>query len=289
MKLTIYPPPPRKLIQSWVDATNRYSPSWCNNIVRNNDGFTLVELSIVLVIIGLLTSGIMVGLEMIESAKERKTISQLESYQTALMGFMLKYDAIPGDFDQAISMLGASSQGNGSGVVRTHWNISNNCDNTNAPEYIGFFNHLKLAGLIKDQNQYEWDTYYANVGVNVPETPFNKIGILFMGTCPGWLSANSGRVQSVFQIGSEIDVGCCNDFLWGSGFNASKSKNIDAKMDDGLPSSGIFTSKNGGFGSGYSTVNPNSNCFILDSATNRNIYNTSVEATGCVNYLEAGI
>ena len=60
-------------------------------------------------------------------------------------------------------------------------------------------------------------------------------------------------------------------------------------MDDGLPSSGIFTSKNGGFGSGYSTVNPNSNCVVVDSVTNSDIYNASVEATGCVNYLEAGI
>lgn len=66
-------------------------------------GFTLVELSIVLVIIGLVAGGVLVGRDLIAAATIRSTISQIEKYKTAVNTFRGKYGYLPGDIpaDQA--------------------------------------------------------------------------------------------------------------------------------------------------------------------------------------------
>jgi len=61
------------------------------------NGFTLVELSIVLVIIGLLIGGILVGQSLIDSAKLQSFVRQMQQYDAALLTFYTKYKSIPGD------------------------------------------------------------------------------------------------------------------------------------------------------------------------------------------------
>src|SRR5665213_3372659 len=68
---------------------------------QNRQGFTLIELSIVLVIIGLIVGGILVGRDMIEAAKVRATVSQYEKFITAANTFKLKYGDLPGDLTTA--------------------------------------------------------------------------------------------------------------------------------------------------------------------------------------------
>src|SRR5665213_3308988 len=68
---------------------------------RNDDkivaAFTLIELSIVLVIIGLIVGGILVGQDLIKAAEVRAQISQIEKYSSAVNTFRAKFAAIPGD------------------------------------------------------------------------------------------------------------------------------------------------------------------------------------------------
>ena len=68
---------------------------------KGNKGFTLVELSIVLVIIGLIVSSILVGQELIQAASIKSQVSQIQTYQASVGTFMAKYRAIPGDFPKA--------------------------------------------------------------------------------------------------------------------------------------------------------------------------------------------
>src|ERR1700709_989380 len=67
-------------------------------------GFTLIELSIVLVIIGLIVGGVLVGRDLINAAQLRAAISQIERYQTAVNTFRAKYGAIPGDMPDPAAM-----------------------------------------------------------------------------------------------------------------------------------------------------------------------------------------
>jgi prepilin-type N-terminal cleavage/methylation domain-containing protein len=88
--------------------------------------FTLIELSIVLVIIGLIVGGVLVGQDLIRAAEVRATISQIEKYNTAVNTFRTKYNSLPGDLNAATatafgfasrSASGTAGEGDGNGVI----------------------------------------------------------------------------------------------------------------------------------------------------------------------------
>jgi prepilin-type N-terminal cleavage/methylation domain-containing protein len=88
-------------------------------------GFTLIEMAIVLVIIGLLVGGVLVGNDLIRAAGVRATISQIEKYNTAVNTFIGKYDAMPGDMNgQTATRYGFTprgafaGQGDGNGMLQ---------------------------------------------------------------------------------------------------------------------------------------------------------------------------
>lgn len=64
--------------------------------MKKKNGFTLIELSIVLVIIGLIVGGMLVGQDLINAAKVRAEFSQMEKLDAAVNTFRLKYNALPG-------------------------------------------------------------------------------------------------------------------------------------------------------------------------------------------------
>jgi len=68
---------------------------------KPQQGFTLIELSIVLVIIGLIVGGILVGQDLIKGAEIRATVAQVEKYNSAVNTFRTKFNAMPGDIPQA--------------------------------------------------------------------------------------------------------------------------------------------------------------------------------------------
>ena len=91
---------------------------------RAERGFTLIELSIVLVIIGLIVGGVLVGQDLIRAAAVRAQVSQIEKYNTAVNTFRDKYGALPGDIqDPAASSFGftprgqLAGEGDGNGVI----------------------------------------------------------------------------------------------------------------------------------------------------------------------------
>lgn len=100
-------------------------------------GFTLVELSIVLVIVGLLLGGILVGQDMIRSSQVRSVIADVEAYKSAAYMFQDKYGCIPGDCRNAEMYWTEATNGDGDGQLDT-W-----------PERFGAWQQLALSGMIK--------------------------------------------------------------------------------------------------------------------------------------------
>ena len=87
-------------------------------------GFTLIELSIVLVIIGLIVGGVLVGQDLIRAATVRAQISQIEKFNTAANTFFGKYGYLPGDIkDPEASNFGFAprgpmpGEGDGNGLI----------------------------------------------------------------------------------------------------------------------------------------------------------------------------
>src|SRR5688572_8582479 len=125
-------------------------------------GFSLVELSIVLVILGLLTGGILAGQSLIRAAELRSVTSEFQRYSTALGAFRDKYFAIPGDMTNAVSFWTVAAacpsvaataaagvcNGNGDGQITAL--ATGTCNGTNCGnEIFGIWEHLAYAGLVE--------------------------------------------------------------------------------------------------------------------------------------------
>jgi prepilin-type N-terminal cleavage/methylation domain-containing protein len=175
-------------------------------------GFTLVEIAIVLVIIGLLLGGVLKGQELITQAKIKNVANDFNGMAAAIYGYQDRYKAFPGDDDKASSRWTGAGNGDHDGKVEGAFNSS-----TAADESRLFWSHLRLAGFIGG------DT-------SSSAQPQNALGgIIGVQTDAG--SSGSGGSTSIEQAGLLV----CSSNLPGKIANA-----IDAQFDDGVPNKGTI-------------------------------------------------
>ena len=89
-------------------------------MLRRQSGFTLIEIAIVLVIIGLLLGGVLKGQELITSARVRNLIGQQDGIKAAFFGFQDRFRALPGDYNRAATTINCTpvcTDGNGNGRI----------------------------------------------------------------------------------------------------------------------------------------------------------------------------
>ena len=119
---------------------------------RNQTGFTLVEIAIVLVIIGLLLGGILKGQEMITQAKIKNVVADFSGISAAYYGYQDRYKAIPGDDLNAGTRWAtapAAVSGTGNGVVDgTYNNACVQVPVAATPESCKWWDHLRRAGFV---------------------------------------------------------------------------------------------------------------------------------------------
>jgi prepilin-type N-terminal cleavage/methylation domain-containing protein len=125
------------------------------NTANKQSGFTLIEIAIVLVIIGLLLGGVLKGQELINSAKVKNFATDFRNIPRFIYGYQDKFKAIPGDDSAVDAHLGSTlcptatpclattPTGNqGNGVLEGWWNSTTTTD-----ESYRFWQHVRLAGL----------------------------------------------------------------------------------------------------------------------------------------------
>lgn len=117
--------------------------------INNQKGFTLVEIAIVLVIIGLILGAVLKGQGMIQNSKIKGTVRLADELRAAAYSYQDRYKYLPGDDPAAATKLGGGTNGNGDG-------------NITGTEIGQFFLHLSLAGLISGNY----------TGTNYPTHPF---------------------------------------------------------------------------------------------------------------------
>ncbi len=113
---------------------------------QRQSGFTLIEIAIVLVIIGLLLGGILKGQELITQGRIRNVSNDFQSVTAAINLYQDRYRALPGDDASAAARWSATANGNGDGVFAPPYNSA--CTATSTAEACLFWQHLRLAGLV---------------------------------------------------------------------------------------------------------------------------------------------
>ncbi|MBF0296189.1 MAG: prepilin-type N-terminal cleavage/methylation domain-containing protein [Magnetococcales bacterium] len=109
-------------------------------------GFTLIEIAIVVVIIGLLLGGILKGQEMVSNARVHNLMDQGAAVRAAILGFSDRFHALPGDYSLATRNIpGARVNGDGNGQVGGDPDSSARARTT---EIAGVWEHLSRAGFL---------------------------------------------------------------------------------------------------------------------------------------------
>ncbi len=226
-----------------------------HNTTHNaTEGFTLVELSIVLVIIGLIVGGILVGQDLITAARIRAQISQIEKYNSALNAFRVKYNAIPGDMIPGTAAAlgffprtGVQGDGDGDGYICSLRNVpfNDDCPFMLGHETVLFWTDLSSAGLIEGGFNDNSDAGVnantdAQIAAEVPRARIGNANFIFANG-EYFNSNNTYVIKNGFQISRIISVGppftpgvVCSK----AAMTALESFSIDNKIDDGLPTSG---------------------------------------------------
>lgn len=138
-------------------------------------GFSLIELSIVIVILGLLVGGILAGRSLIEAAEKRKMAANIKSYETAAIAFKEQYGALPGDLNNATEYWLAEdpdvANGNANGAIASGGATVVGSKREN----LQLWKHLALAGLIKGEYAGMIITPWYEAGTNLPEIAPNLV------------------------------------------------------------------------------------------------------------------
>lgn len=189
-------------------------------------GFSLVELSIVLVILGLLIGGILAGQSLIRASEMRTVATEFQRYQTAANAFRDRYFFLPGDMPNATSFWGAHPN---CGIDVVDFSSSATCngdgnkliDGGGAGEESGsFWQQLANAGLIESMS----GGYRSGKLNNSAWT---------VGSVAGTYAGNTGSFAGVygnyfyFQTTNVAPI-----------ITAAEAWNLDTKLDDGKPSAG---------------------------------------------------
>ena len=203
-------------------------------IALKQKGFTLVEIAIVLVVIGLLLGGILKGQQLINSARVRNLADQNSGVQAAYYGFVDRFRNVPGDMEaaKACTAIGKDVDPNCGSTPTIGGNGNGQIDSI--IEAGAVWSQMSVAGFLN--GTYTGNTSTAalyKTGVADGAVPSNAFqGPIMLAHMNDYIQGNatSSIVRLAFSFGGLIPVPILRD--------------LDQKVDDGIAGSGVMRSAN---------------------------------------------
>ncbi len=262
----------------------------CKIANRYNAGFSLVELSILLLAIGLLLGGILVGQNLIRSAEIRKIGVEYNHYKIAVQDFYNKYQGLPGDMSNATDFWGTDPDGC-PGTEADSSLTEETCDGDEdgevepvhftgwiSAEQFRFWQQLENADMVSGVYtgvRASVNMQGAEIGTNVPDSTIAAAGWNIMNQ-QNWGSYYSlSEPRQVFHFGSETGTS-----TFGPAITPIEAASLDQKLDDGKPAYGLITTWDN-----TSTIVPN--CVTGTNAATA-LYDAAYEDVACALIFEVG-
>lgn len=192
---------------------------------NGQSGFTLIEIAIVLVIIGLLLGGVMKGQELIDSAKVKSLANDFRNVPVFLYGYQDRFRATPGDDAAAATHLdggvraSTSGQTPGNGVIEGNWNSAVPTDES----YL-FWQHIRLAGLAPGATDPNAANYLPTNAAG------GTLGVQSGSTANAPIYADAGKARPV--RGAYV--------VCSGGIPGKYAKQLDLQLDDGDTAGGAM-------------------------------------------------
>ncbi len=225
-------------------------------------GYSLVELAIVLVIVGLITGGILVGSSMIKSAELQSVGKDFQTYQQAMQTFYdSSFDALPGDFAGAVAQWGAVTEdGNDDGAI----------NDPVVDEPSRAWQHLSLADMVDVSYSGTGQTAgIVTAGVNLPASRITNGGFIISALQSSEILGGTFADPAIILFRANVpSVGVAVPII-----TPAEAFEIDNKFDDGNPGSGAIRAPGN---AGIYTLCTTSN----DPATAR--YNATNQTQACI-------
>lgn len=199
---------------------------------KRQSGFTLIEIAIVLVIIGLLLGGILKGQELINSARVKNLANDFRNVPVYIYAYQDRFRALPGDDRAVVAHVGgtlATTNGTpGNGIIEGAWNSATLTD-----ESMLFWQHVRLAGLAPGPTNTAAADY----------VPTNAVG--------GGVGIQSAAPYAGMNRGTY--------FICSDGITGQFALQLDTQLDDGNPSTGSMFFGQAGVAVALAAVNPAQN------------------------------
>lgn len=234
-------------------------------------GFTLVELAIVITIIGLLIGGVLKGQELLENSRMTATANNVKSFEAALTTFRDIYKSLPGDSANATNFIQGCTAanncvvGNGNGMINgttTEWyNGFGGAENFQA------WKHMALAGLITGVDTTLVQPASFQAGRHEPPVPLGGMFYIKSFTSAG--TSIDYSLQGIILLATtDATGGNTNPY---TSYTSSTAMKMDMKMDDGIAATGdlhsvslSWTSGCGTTANGANGYNPNAAGKVCD-------------------------
>ena len=202
---------------------------------RSQSGFTLIEIAIVLVIIGLLLGGVLKGQELINSARVKNLATDFRNIPVFIYGYQDKFKALPGDDLNAVTHLGATicvapcAVGSGNGVLGGSSATDTWTSTTASDETQQFWIHVRLAGLAPGPTSGAADY-----------RPLNAAG-LSIGIQSNIQTVGNGQFTTITKNAAGAASAMTGTYIiCSTGILGKYVKQLDITMDDGNTDTGAM-------------------------------------------------
>jgi prepilin-type N-terminal cleavage/methylation domain-containing protein len=177
--------------------------------MKKQAGFTLIEMAIVLVIVGLLLGGVLGGQELVTSAKVKGLAADFRKIPVYINAYQDKFKALPGDDGAASTHLGAGANGDSDGLIAGAWDEASDV----TKESVLFWQHVRLAGLATGSANTSDSAFF----------PINAVGGRLGVSSNAPIAGMSGQY-----------------YMCSKGIAGKLAKQLDVTMDNGTSADGVM-------------------------------------------------